>query len=160
MRREFTVISGLSMAISFAAAVVLSLHISQLPGQTNWGLPPFTLWALEVAIFGTAIAQALSAGFVPIRKPKKLPFSKHSVEYGLEYGTDTLEIHTDAITRGQRVLMVDDLLATGGTMKACLDLINQLGGNIVGTTVLIELTFLNGRELLKPYDGVHAVIKV
>ena len=110
-------------------------------------------------IFGTAVAQSLSAGFIPIRKPNKLPHDTHAVEYGLEYGTDKLEIHTDAVTAGQRVLMVDDLLATGGTMKACCDLIDKLGGKIIGVTVLIELTFLNGPQRLTPYDNIHAVIR-
>lgn len=110
-------------------------------------------------IFGTAIAQALSAGFVPIRKPKKLPHQTCRMEYQLEYGTDCLEIHRDAIARGQKVLMVDDLLATGGTLKACCDLVDQLGGSIVGVTVLIELGFLHGRDRLKPYDNVHAVLQ-
>ena len=110
-------------------------------------------------IFGTAVAQALSAGFIPIRKPNKLPYTTRNVEYDLEYGTDQLEIHTDAVAKGQRVLMVDDLLATGGTMKACCDLITQLGGDIVGVTVLIELAFLTGRKKLAPYDQVHAVIQ-
>lgn len=111
-------------------------------------------------IFGTAIAQALSAGFVPIRKPKKLPREVAAIEYELEYGTDRVEIHRDAIKPGQRVLMVDDLLATGGTMKACCDLVDELGGKIVGVTVLIELMFLTGREVLKPYDHVHSVVQV
>lgn len=110
-------------------------------------------------IFGTAIAQALSAGFVPIRKPKKLPGKTCRMEYQLEYGTDCLEVHEDAIVRGQRVLMVDDLLATGGTLKACCDLIDKLGGELVGVSLLIELTFLNGRDRIKPYDGVRSVIK-
>lgn len=110
-------------------------------------------------IFGTAIAQALSAGFIPIRKPGKLPMATHSIEYGLEYGTDRVEIHCDAIRSGQRVLMVDDLLATGGTMKACCDLVERLEGNIVGTTVLIELTELDGRSRLGRYGDVHAVLK-
>jgi len=109
-------------------------------------------------IFGTAIAQSLSAGFIPIRKPGKLPHDSHSMEYALEYGTDTLEIHQDAIGRGHKVLMVDDLLATGGTMKACCDLVDQLGGEIVGVAVLIELTALHGRDKIKPYDNVHAVL--
>lgn len=111
-------------------------------------------------IFGTAIAQALSAGFVPIRKPRKLPCAVKSMEYALEYGTDKLEIHADAINRGQRVLMVDDLLATGGTLRACCDLIDQLGGNIVGITVLLELTFLAGRDKVKKYGNVHAVLNI
>ncbi len=110
-------------------------------------------------IFGTAIAQSLSAGFVPIRKPKKLPRKCHAITYDLEYGSDCLEIHEDAVNRGQKVLMVDDLLATGGTMKACCDLIDRMGGQILGVTVLIELTFLNGRSRLKPYDSVHSAIK-
>ncbi len=110
-------------------------------------------------IFGTAIAQALSAGFVPGRKPGKLPGPTHAIDYDLEYGTDTLHIQGDAVHTGEKVLMVDDLLATGGTMKACCDLIDRLGGEIVGVTVLIELAFLKGRERIKPYDGVHAVIQ-
>jgi len=109
-------------------------------------------------IFGTALAQALSAGFVPIRKPKKLPYHRHSITYELEYGTDTLEIHEDAIERGQRTIIVDDVLATGGTMRASLDLVDKLGAEMVGVTVLIELSFLNGREKVKPYDNVQSVL--
>jgi len=141
--------AGLALAVEMMANPFRGRGIDIVCGAESRGF-----------IFGTAIALALSAGFVPIRKPKKLPFTKHAVEYGLEYGTDTLEVHTDAVTKGQRVLMVDDLLATGGTMRACLDLIDKLGGNIVGITVLIELAFLNGRQCLKPYDNVHAVIRV
>ncbi len=110
-------------------------------------------------IFGTAIAQALSCGFVPIRKPKKLPWKTAAIEYDLEYGRDRLEIHTDAVVQGQRVLMVDDLLATGGTMKACCDLVHSLGGEIAGITVLIELAFLDGRKQLNRYGDLHAVLK-
>jgi len=109
-------------------------------------------------IFGIAVAQAISAGFDPIRKPKKLPAKTAKVTYDLEYGTDTLEIHLDAIKPGQKVLMVDDLLATGGTMKACCELVKGLGGDIYGVTVLIELAFLNGRQLLKEYD-VKSIIQ-
>ncbi|QNN24408.1 adenine phosphoribosyltransferase [Planctomycetales bacterium ZRK34] len=110
-------------------------------------------------IFGTALAQALNAGFVPIRKPKKLPWRTHRIAYGLEYGTDELHIHQDAIEPGQRVLLADDLLATGGTMKACCDLVEKLGANLVAVTVLIELSFLPGREAIKPYDEkLHAVL--
>jgi adenine phosphoribosyltransferase len=111
-------------------------------------------------IFGTAIAQALSAGFVPIRKPKKLPREVRSMEYDLEYGKDKLEIHADAIKPGQKVLMVDDLLATGGTLDACCQLIDGLGGNIVGITVLLELSFLPGRAKVKRFGDVHAVISI
>jgi adenine phosphoribosyltransferase len=111
-------------------------------------------------IFGTAIAQALSAGFGPIRKPKKLPREVRSMEYDLEYGKDKLEIHADAIKPGQKVLMVDDLLATGGTLDACCQLIDGLGGNIVGITVLLELSFLPGRAKVKRFGDVHAVISI
>jgi adenine phosphoribosyltransferase len=110
-------------------------------------------------IFGAAVARSLSAGFVPVRKPGKLPLATHSIEYGLEYGVDRVEIHLDAIQPGQRVLLVDDLLATGGTMKACCDLVQQLEGDIVGINVLIELTALNGRALLTACSDVHAVIQ-
>lgn len=108
-------------------------------------------------IFGTAVAQALSAGFVPVRKPGKLPRDTKTASYELEYGTDSLEIHTDAVCKGDRVLMVDDLLATGGTMKACCDLVAGLGAEIVGVAVLIELGFLNGREKLKGHDLVSII---
>jgi len=111
-------------------------------------------------IFGVAIAQALSAGFIPIRKPNKLPRQTCGVEYQLEYGTDTLEIHTDAVTDGQRILIVDDVLATGGTMKASCDLVEQLGGEIIGITVLLELSALSGRTQIKHYNNIHTVIQV
>jgi adenine phosphoribosyltransferase len=111
-------------------------------------------------IFGTALAQSLSAGFVPIRKPNKLPRTTHAVTYDLEYGTDSLHVHTDAIRPGQRVLLADDLLATGGTMKACCDLVRKMGGEIVGITFLIELTFLDGRRRLAESDHlIHAAIQ-
>jgi adenine phosphoribosyltransferase len=109
-------------------------------------------------IFGTAVAQALSCGFVPVRKPGKLPSQKLALTYDLEYGQDTLEIHRDAITPGTRCLMVDDLLATGGTMKACCDMVETLGGQIAGIAVLIELTFLRGRDRFSKY-AVHSAIK-
>jgi adenine phosphoribosyltransferase len=89
---------------------------------------------------------------VPVRKPGKLPSKTRGATCALEYGTDTLEIHEDAIRRGQRVVMIDDLLATGGTMKACCDLVKSLGGDIVGVAVLIELAFLKGRDKLKEYN--------
>ena len=109
-------------------------------------------------IFGTAIAQALSSGFVPIRKPGKLPWQKSTMTYDLEYGQDTLEIHKDAVRPGQRCLVVDDLLATGGTMKACCDLVESLGGQVVGIVVLIELSFLKPRERFSKYE-LNSVIK-
>ena len=97
-------------------------------------------------IFGAAVAYLLDAGFVPIRKPGKLPADTLSKSYSLEYGTATIEIHKDAISKGEKVLIVDDLLATGGTTKAMIDLIRMLGGEIVGCAFLIELEFLNGRN--------------
>ena len=99
----------------------------------------------------------LSAGFVPIRKPGKLPADKHSITYELEYGQDTLEIHADAIRPGQKVLMVDDLLATGGTMKACCELVEKLGGQIAAIAFLIELTELAGRKKLTKWP-IHCVL--
>jgi adenine phosphoribosyltransferase len=102
-------------------------------------------------IFGAAVAQKLRAGFVPIRKRGKLPFETESVTYDLEYGTDTLEVHRDAVSKGSKVLMVDDLLATGGTMAAACKLIEKIGGQIAGIAFLIELSELAGREKLGGY---------
>jgi len=102
-------------------------------------------------IFGAAVADKLGVGFVPIRKKGKLPFKTKSVSYDLEYGTDTLEVHSDAIGKGAKVLMVDDLLATGGTMAAACELIEKIEGQVVGITFLIELCELNGREKLSQY---------
>lgn len=103
-------------------------------------------------IFGPAMAYKLGAGFVPIRKPHKLPAATTAVEYSLEYGHDTVEIHRDAITPGQRVLIVDDLIATGGTAAASAQLVEQLGGQVAGLVFVVELTFLNGRERLAGYE--------
>ncbi len=103
-------------------------------------------------IFGPALAYRLNAGFVPVRKPKKLPAPTAKVSYELEYGTDSLEIHLDAIQPGQRVVIVDDLLATGGTMEATVQLVRQLGGQIAGLAFAIELDFLKGREKFPEYD--------
>ena len=103
-------------------------------------------------IFGAPLACKLGAGFVPVRKPKKLPAEKVSVSYDLEYGQDTLEIHKDAVGEGQRVLIVDDLLATGGTARAVCDLVEGLKGKIVGLSFVIELTFLNGRAKFDGYN--------
>ncbi len=109
-------------------------------------------------IFGAPLAYELAAGFVPIRKPDKLPAEKVSASYTLEYGTNTLEMHTDAIEPGQRVLLVDDLVATGGSAKAAAELIERLGGVVVGIVFLIELTDLQGVEKLEGYD-VFSLIK-
>src|SRR3974390_3197220 len=103
-------------------------------------------------IFGPALAYRLNAGFVPVRKPRKLPAPVAGVTYDLEYGSDTLEIHMDAIQPGQRVVLVDDLLATGGTMEATVKLVKQLGGEITGLAFAVELDFLKGRDRFKEYD--------
>lgn len=103
-------------------------------------------------IFGSVLAQQLGVGFVPIRKPNKLPAEKVRQDYQLEYGMDAIEIHKDAIQQGERILLHDDLLATGGTICAATKLVERLGGNIVGISFLIELTFLKGRERLKDYE--------
>ncbi len=103
-------------------------------------------------IFAPALAYALDVGFIPVRKPKKLPAERTGVHYDLEYGTDTLEIHTDAIFKGCQVLIVDDLLATGGTAKAATQLVEELGGIVVGAAFVVELTFLGGRQKLNGYD--------
>jgi adenine phosphoribosyltransferase len=109
-------------------------------------------------IFGSVLAYLLNCGFVPVRKFGKLPYQTVTVEYELEYGTNIVEIHTDAIQPGQRVLIVDDLLATGGTVSAAMELVEKLGGHIAGIAFLVELTFLRGREQLKGHD-VFALIK-
>ena len=103
-------------------------------------------------LMGTPVAYGMGIGFVPVRKPGKLPHETESYDYGLEYGTDTLQIHKDAIKPGQRVAIVDDLLATGGTMEAAAHLIEKLGGEVVSMQFLIELNDLNGREKLSNYD--------
>ncbi len=109
-------------------------------------------------IFAAPLAYHLGAGFVPVRKPKKLPAEKISVSYDLEYGQDTLEMHKDAVGMGHRVLIVDDLLATGGTAKAVVDLVEKLDGKIVGLLFLVELDFLKGRKKFDGYD-VRSLIR-
>lgn len=103
-------------------------------------------------ILGAAIAYKLDAGFIPVRKKGKLPYMTYSATYDLEYGQDTLEIHQDAIGKGAKVLIIDDLLATGGTLDAVIDLVKKMGGEIAGIGFLIELTFLKGRERNKDYE--------
>jgi adenine phosphoribosyltransferase len=107
--------------------------------------------------FATLLAQELNAGFIPVRKPNKLPFDTLSATYELEYGSDTLEIHTDAIQKGDRVLIHDDVLATGGTAKAVCELVEQLGGKIIQMNFIMELSFLNGREKIKGQDVFAAI---
>jgi len=140
--------AGLALAVELLAQPFRGRGVDLVAGAESRGF-----------IFGTAVATALSAGFIPIRKPGKLPAETRSEEYELEYGTDRLEIHADAIRPGQRVLLVDDLLATGGTMAACCRLVETLGGSIVGIAVLIELEFLVGRRALAGYP-LHSVLKV
>lgn len=108
-------------------------------------------------IFGGALAYALGCGFVPARKPGKLPWETVDATYELEYGTDTLQIHADAFREGSRVIVLDDVLATGGTAKAKIELVERLGAVVVGVLFVIELTFLHGRDRLDGYD-VHALI--
>ena len=109
-------------------------------------------------IFAPALAYHLGTGFVPVRKPKKLPAECASISYDLEYGQDTLQIHRDAVGDGHRVIIADDLLATGGTARAVVDLVEQLGGTVVGLVFVVELEFLPGRDKLKGYD-VRSLIK-
>lgn len=138
---------GLALAVELMANPYRGLGVDVVAGAESRGF-----------IFGTAIAQALSAGFVPIRKKGKLPRQTRGVDYQLEYGIDRLEVHADAIREGKRVLMVDDLLATGGTLEACCGLIAQAKATLVGVTVLIELAQLNGRARLDRYGKLHAVL--
>lgn len=109
-------------------------------------------------IFGAAVADRINAGFTPVRKPGKLPSKTVRASYSLEYGTDALEMHNDAIAHGQRVLIVDDLLATGGTARATTDLVKQLGGRVQGLAFLIELVGLDGRKKLAG-ENIHAVLQ-
>lgn len=124
------------------------------------GQPPDLVAAVESRgfIFGAPLAYRLGAGFVPVRKAGKLPWQSIGAEYSLEYGTARLEVHTDAIAPGQRVLVVDDLLATGGTARATAQLVERLGGKVIGIAFLVELSFLNGREKLAGYE-VSSLIK-
>ena len=137
---------GLSMALTCMAEPYKDKRVDFVVGAESRGF-----------IFATALAGSLSAGFVPIRKPGKLPAATKSESYDLEYGTDTVEIHEDAIKPGDRVLVVDDLLATGGTMDACCRLVKALGGEIIGISVLIELAFLDGRAKLGDYP-IHSIL--
>ena len=121
-------------------------------GFTDAGIEYVAAVEARGFIFGAAVAERLNAGFVPIRKKGKLPSKTESITYDLEYGTDTLEVHSDAIGQAAKVLMVDDLLATGGTMAAACRLIEKIGGQIIGITFLIELSDLPGREKLTDYN--------
>lgn len=111
-------------------------------------------------LFGPSMAVELKAGFVPVRKPNKLPYNKIQASYELEYGSDIVEMHSDAIKKGQRVVIHDDLIATGGTANAASELVLQLGGIIVGYSFIIELGFLNGIEKLSSRAPVHSLIRI
>ncbi len=140
--------ASLALAVEYLAQPYRGKKLDAVAGAESRGF-----------IFGTAVAQHLSVGFVPIRKPGKLPTETRSASYELEYGTDSLEIHVDAIKPGDKIAMVDDLLATGGTMQACCELVESLGGQIVGVSFLIELSFLKGRDKLSDYP-IHSIIQV
>ncbi len=139
--------SALREAITQLAAPFRDQQIDLIAGIESRGF-----------IFGAPIACELGAGFVPVRKLGKLPAQKINESYTLEYGAETLEMHVDACAEGQRVLIVDDLIATGGSARATINLVERLGGKVAGLAFLIELKFLNGRERLKGYD-VHSVIQ-
>jgi adenine phosphoribosyltransferase len=138
--------SALDAAVAGLAALVTAVTVDLVVAAEARGF-----------ILGGALARELGAGFVPARKPGKLPHRTVTAEYGLEYGVDSLEVHRDALAGGTRVLVHDDLLATGGTARAVCDLVQRLGGAIVGCSFLIELSFLGGRERLAPHP-VHALI--
>jgi adenine phosphoribosyltransferase len=139
--------SALALAIELLANPFRGQGIDLVVGAESRGF-----------IFGTAVACCLSAGFVPVRKPGKLPAASVATEYDLEYGKDSLHMHADAIRPGQRVLVCDDVLATGGTLKACCDMVQRLGGQIAGIAILIELMNLGGRRKVAPLE-VHSVIR-
>jgi adenine phosphoribosyltransferase len=139
--------AGFRLAIDSVTTPFLDRNISLVVGIESRGF-----------ILGSAVADRLGAGFVPVRKAGKLPWERVRASYDLEYGSDSLEMHRDAIDKGQRVLIVDDLLATGGTARATVDLVKQLGGVVEGVAFLIELVALNGRAKL-PDENIHAVLK-
>lgn len=133
--------------------ISLNYTLDKLIEMTN-GIRIDKVAAIEARgfIFGSLLAQKLNAGFIPIRKPGKLPAETISQTYSLEYGEDSIEIHKDAIAKGENVLLHDDLLATGGTAKAACQLIEKLGGNVIQVSFIIELSYLKGREKLSDYD--------
>lgn len=138
--------NGLASALAAMAAPYEGKGVRKVVGVESRGF-----------IFGAAVAEKLGAGFILVRKPGKLPAATKSQAYELEYGTDTIEIHADAIAPGEKVLMIDDLLATGGTMAAACKLVGELGGDIVGVAFLIELSFLNGRKNLVDHDVMSLI---
>ena len=139
--------TGFRLAIDSMTTPFLNRDISLVVGIESRGF-----------ILGSAVADRIGAGFVPVRKVGKLPWERVRATYDLEYGSDSLEMHRDAVDKGQRVLVVDDLLATGGTARATVDLVKQLGGVVEGISLLIELVALNGRAKL-PDENIHVVLK-
>ncbi|MBK8915765.1 MAG: adenine phosphoribosyltransferase [Phycisphaerales bacterium] len=137
---------GLALAVEMMVQPFRGTRVDAVVGAESRGF-----------IFGTALASALSVGFVPVRKPGKLPAATRRCEYALEYGTDALEIHADGVRAGQRVILVDDVLATGGTLVACRQLVTDCGATITGIAVLIELVGLGGRARLEGIS-VHSVL--
>ena len=138
---------GLQDTVDALAAPYMGEDIDQVVGIESRGF-----------ILGAAVAHALGSGFIPIRKPGKLPSATHKESYELEYGTDALEIHVDAFAKDHRILIVDDVLATGGTARAALDLVRKAGGKVIGAAFLIELNFLNGRAKLAG-EPVYSVLQ-
>jgi adenine phosphoribosyltransferase len=139
--------AGLHAALDGLVAPFTGEHIDLVVGIESRGF-----------IFGAAVADRLGVGFSPVRKPGKLPATTVRETYDLEYGSDSLEMHADGVAKGQRVLIVDDLLATGGTAKAAVDLVTRLGGHVHALAFLIELAVLNGRQRL-PNQRIHTVLK-
>jgi adenine phosphoribosyltransferase len=138
---------GFRLAIDAMATPFRDQHVDLIVGIESRGF-----------IFGAAVADRLGTGFAPVRKPGKLPSSTIRATYDLEYGSDSLEMHADAVRDGQRTVIIDDLLATGGTARATTDLVKKLGGHVVGLGFLIELVALNGRDKL-PGESVQTVLK-
>ena len=138
---------GFQDTVDALAAPYMGEDIDQVVGIESRGF-----------ILGAAVAHALGSGFIPIRKPGKLPSATHKESYELEYGTDALEIHVDAFARDHRILIVDDVLATGGTARAAVDLVRKAGGKVIGAAFLIELNFLNGRAKLAG-EPVYSVLQ-
>ena len=137
---------SLHFAVEQLAAPYLKTDITAVAGMEARGF-----------IFGSLVASYLGVGFIPLRKPGKLPYNVASVDYSLEYGTATLEAHIDAIDTGDRILLIDDLLATGGTAKASCQLVEELGGEVIACAFVIELAMLSGREQLSAYP-IHSLI--
>lgn len=132
---------GLRRAVDQFVWLFSSLDIDKVVGIESRGF-----------LFGPVVAYNLNAGFVPVRKPGKLPWETVEASYELEYGSDSIEMHQDAIEPGERVLIVDDLIATGGTARACVELVEEVGGDVRGLGFLVELTFLGGRDRLEGYN--------